>query len=492
MLTSNVTTAQTISPALDDRLHRVDQNERMRVLVQMRRRVRPETFQRSTRARQQMIETMRRRTETDQRPLRLILEQEGVTDVTSLWINNTLAVSATPAVIRRLARSPQVVGIRPDEVVTMGSKQPAGEAGPSWHLDAVGAPWLWSLGFDGTGIVVASMDTGVDVYHPDLGPRWRGGDNSWKDVHNQYSLPHDYDGHGTATMGIMVGGWHSGDPIGAAPGAQWIAVKIFDDNGNALYSKIHEGFQWLLDPDGDPNTADAPDVVNNSWGLHDAVNKCIDEFQHDIDMLKAAGIAVVFAAGNAGPAEGTSVSPANHPSNLSVGAIRTDGSIAFFSSRGPAPCSGAIFPSLTAPGMSIRSADLTGDGAILDSYADVSGTSHAAALVSGGLAVLMSAFPAMEAARLERALVLSAFLPPGAAADNAYGHGMLNLPAAYALAASARPEDLDGDFAFGLSDLVVLADEWLFPACVYCRGDLNNDGVVNLSDFAHLAAYFGQ
>ena len=72
-------------------------------------------------------------------------------------------------------------------------------------------------------------------------------------------------GHGTRTMGVMVGRDAGGSGVGVAPDAQWIAVKIFDDAGSATVAGIHAGFQWLLDPDGNPATADAPHVVNNSW-----------------------------------------------------------------------------------------------------------------------------------------------------------------------------------------------------------------------------------
>ena len=79
-------------------------------------------------------------------------------------------------------------------------------------------------------------------------------------------------------MGVMVGGASGGSAIGVAPEARWIAVKIFDDAGKAPLSAIHQGFQWLLDPDGDPDTDDAPDVVNNSWGFVENLNECIEEF----------------------------------------------------------------------------------------------------------------------------------------------------------------------------------------------------------------------
>ena len=107
-------------------------------------------------------------------------------------------------------------------------------------------------GVRGQGVVIASMDTGVDATHPDLSATWRGGGNSWFDPNGQHATPTDVSGHGTQTMGVMVGRSVGGSAIGMAPDARWIAVKIFNDRGVTTTTMIHRGFQWLLDPDGEP------------------------------------------------------------------------------------------------------------------------------------------------------------------------------------------------------------------------------------------------
>ena len=140
----------------------------------------------------------------------------------------------------------------------------------------------------------------MDVNHPDLAGRWRGGPNSL--VRPLRPAPHDptdVSGHGTATMGVMVGGDAGGTSIGMAPGATWIAAKIFNDAGSATATAIHSAMQWVLDPDGDPATADAPQVVNNSWAY--GTPGCNLAFQPDLQALRAAEIVPVFAAGNYGP-----------------------------------------------------------------------------------------------------------------------------------------------------------------------------------------------
>ncbi len=185
-----------------------------------------------------------------------------------------------------------------------GNQPPTGST--FWNLDDIRAPDLWALGYIGQGIVVANMDSGVDINHPDLASTWRGGSNSWHDVHGQHpTTPFDAagptTGHGTRSMGLMVAGDASGFALGVAPGARWIAVKVWDDAGNALISDFTLGFQWLLDPDGNPSTDDVPHVINNSWGFDQQAGSCDTVFQADIQALQAAGIAVVFSAETAAP-----------------------------------------------------------------------------------------------------------------------------------------------------------------------------------------------
>lgn len=376
--------------------------------------------------------------------------------VRNLWLINSLALRARPSQIRRIAQAPRVETVRIDEVITL-SVTPAEFTGQAeWNIAAINAPGLWDLGHTGLGTVVASMDTGVDINHPDLLNRWRGGTNSWLDANNPgdpllNQRPYDplhtdpsYDGHGTAVMGIMVGGSTGGTAIGVAPGAQWIAVKIFDESGNALESEIHAGFQWLLDPDDNPDTDDAPDIVNNSWGFA-ASDNCFEGpggiFVEDIRVLKQVGIALVFSAGNEGPAAATSVSPANYPESFAVGAVNEIPTVTAFSARGPSACDGRIYPDVVAPGsrafypLGLKSTALyTGQA---DPYTYVSGTSFAAPHVAGAMALLLSAMPGLSPEQLESALRLSALDLGPAGPDNAYGAGMIDVMAAYQQLADA-------------------------------------------------------
>jgi serine protease AprX len=382
-------------------------------------------------------------------PLVSFLKKNGARQVRELWLTNSVAATLPTTTIQRLATYPGLLSVRLDEVLQLPEAMPAVAAPLEWNISAIGAGGLWELGFTGQGVVVANMDSGVDLNHPDLTGRWRGGTNSWFDAFDTTTtVPRDGYGHGTATMSVMVGGNAGDTAIGVAPGAQWIAARVFDDQGNATTATIHEGFQWLIDPDGDPATDDAPDVINNSWGFRDLVDRCYLEFQTDIQTLKTAGIAVIFSAGNEGPNPSTSISPANNPESFAVGAVDSNLSLAGFSSRGPSACilDNDFFPEVVAPGVNIKVADLT-LGLPFAQYTYLDGTSFAAPHVAGGMALLREAFPGLDPAELESALADSAVDLGAVGPDDEYGFGMVDVLAAYRTLVPCTDADGDGYFA---------------------------------------------
>lgn len=428
---SAVAQAAAIAPDLAAELAARAPNEEIAVIVSLSDKVNPRLFRQPDRSKRdtRLARALKAKAAATQGVHRTFLQNRGARRLHELWAINGIAVTARPAVIRQLASRPGIESIRLDStlqapVTTFGSTAP-----PEWNLNIMQAPELWSLGHSGAGVVVANMDTGVDAAHPDLVNQWRGGDNSWYDPHGEHATPYDPHGHGTQTMGIMVGGGAGGTAIGMAPDARWIAAKLYNDAGWASYSDIHLAFQWLLDPDGDLNTVDAPDVVNASWGLVGTAGQCITEFSADIEALKNAGIAVAFAAGNDGPAPLTSISPANNPQGFSAGAVDAALGIASFSSRGQSACDGTVYPNLVAPGININTADLSFGG--LPLYAVVSGTSYAAPHAAGAMALLAGAFPSADVAQLEAALTQSARDLGVAGEDNSYGYGLADVQAAY-------------------------------------------------------------
>ena len=386
--------------------------------------------------RAKIVEALRERASRTQPALHALLLSRGASRIRPLWLINGIAATVRPAVARALTRFPGVLEVAPDTPMQTPIATPGATSVAEWNLTAIRAPALWSLGFDGTGAVVANMDTGVDLAHDDLRAKWRGGADGWWDPYRHSSAPYDAIGHGTQTMGIMVGGNSGGTAIGVAPGAQWIAAKIYDDHGNTSVSVIHEAFQWLLTPSGIPGAPDAPDVVNASWGLPN-VNACDTTFERDLEALRAAGIVVALAAGNAGPNVWTSLSPANNPAGFSVGAVDNHDTIASFSSRGASACSNGIFPDTVAPGVDVKTSDLSLGG--FPQYTFVSGTSAAAPHVAGVAALLLSAFPHTPVALLEQTLRSTAFDLGPVGADDDYGSGRVDAYAAWASLAAHAP-----------------------------------------------------
>jgi subtilisin family serine protease len=383
-----------------------------------------------------LIDEMKTVANATQRPVDSLLttrRREGrVGKYEALWVINGLSVTASPDVIDELSRRTDVESITSDTVDIVPSTLPPVPATASADSAVINAPTLWSQGFYGQGVVIADLDTGVDATHPDLSGSYRGGSNSWFDPYGQHSTPTDLSGHGTATTGIIVGGDSSGVTIGVAPGAKWIAAKIFNDAGTATATAIHQAMQWVLDPDGNPATADAPQVVNNSWAY--GTPGCNLQFQPDLQAMRAAGIIPVFAAGNYGPGTGTSVSPANYPEALAVGSTDNTDFIDPGTSVGPSACGEAstTYPDLVAPGYNIYTTDLHGF------YQWGSGTSFAAPHVTGALALLLSAQPSAGAS-VEAALSSSAVDLGVVGADNIYGHGRIDAAAALQLLQSPPP-----------------------------------------------------
>jgi serine protease AprX len=423
--------AAAIAPDLAAELARRAPQDEIAVIVSLTDKVNPRLFELRDRSARdtRLVQALKEKTAATQRPHWVFLQNQGARQLRELWVINAIAVTARASIIRQLAFRPGIERISLDSVLETPVPSIGTAAPPEWNLNAVRAPQMWALGYTGIGIVVANMDTGVDAAHPDLVTKWRGGKNSWYDPHGQHPTPYDPTGHGTQTMGIILGGSAGGSAIGVAPDARWIAAKLYDDAGRARYSDIHLTFQWLLDPDGDLGTVDSPDVVIASWGLVGTAGQCVTEFSVDIDVLRTAGIVMAFAAGNDGPGPLTSLSPANDPRAVSGGAVDDTLAIASFSSRGPSACDGSIYPDLVAPGVNVRTADLSFGG--LPQYVVVSGTSYAAPHAAGAMALLAGAFPSAGVGQLEAALIGSARDLGVTGEDNSYGFGLADVQAAY-------------------------------------------------------------
>ena len=421
-----------VHPDLERQLRAKATGELIPVIVELEERVNPGNAAANAPARDRraqgkaVVQALKDVAQRTQGPIRAQLAQESSDDarnVRPLWVVNAIALEASAKTIDKLAKRHDVREVRLDRSIappqprrTMRAK--SSSAPPAWGIAQIHAPEAWSLGYDGTGIVVGSFDTGVDGTHPDLAPRYRGNDAiSWFDPYGQHDEPYDGNGHGTHTTGTMLGGDFSGFQIGVAPGARWIAAKGWNNRDNATASAFHAIFEWFLAPGGD--SANAPDVVNSSWGMDPP--SCDPEFVADVAALRAAGIVPVFSSGNSGPDPGTVLAPGSYATAFAVGATDFSDDIAEFSSQGPSACGGILKPDVSAPGIAILSSLPGGIHLELD------GTSMAAPHVSGAVAILRQISPGLTVDEVEAALVDGSVDRGAPGADNEFGAGRVDV-----------------------------------------------------------------
>ncbi|RKR91792.1 subtilisin family serine protease [Micromonospora pisi] len=318
---------------------------------------------------------------------------------TGFWAANAVLVRlGDQAALDVVRNRPEVARITATGEVPL--PDPAKAAGTTstdvaWGVDRVGAPKVWSeYGVRGEGTVVGSIDSGAEYDHPAIAASYRGsrGDGTFDHNYNWFdpsyvcgdpSLePCDNTGHGTHTVGTMVGDGGPGNHVGVAPGAKWISAKGCEAR-SCSYRALAAAMQWMLAPTDlsgqNPRPDLRPHVVNNSWGGPGGP----PVLQQILSAWVAAGIMPVFSAGNDGPLCQTVGYPGALPDAYSVAAFDTDNRIADFSSRGYQDGK----PDIAAPGVAVRSA-VPGDG-----YEQWSGTSMAAPHVAGAVALLLSAAP---------------------------------------------------------------------------------------------------
>jgi len=349
-----------------------------------------------------------------------------------------LAARVSGETAEALRELPEVRRVVPDREVRVLLDQ---------SVSQVQADRVWNeLGATGQGVTVAVIDTGIDYTHPDLGGclgigcKVVGG----HDFVNDDSDPLDDNGHGTHVSGIVAA---DGLVKGVAPDARLLAYKVLAANGFGSTSDVIAALELAVDPDGNPATDDAPDVVNLSLGA--AVGPD-DPMSQAADLAVEAGLVVVASAGNSGPAYRTVEAPGNARRVLAVGAVDRNDQIASFSSRGPVPGTHDIKPDLSAPGVGIRSTVPTGSCELCDptGYRALNGTSMASPHVAGGAALLRELFPGWSVDEIGAALTgRAAVLPLDVFTA---GSGRLDAHAAATATALGTPAKL----GFGLIDPV--------------------------------------
>ncbi len=333
------------------------------------------------------------------------------------WIANMIWVRGEMSLLQAMAGRADVAfvhantAIRADLPRSDGATRQTVASGIEWNVLRIGADMVWAQGYLGQGIVIGGQDTGYEWVHPALKDNYRGWDGSaanhnynWHDaIHSGGGIcgpdspePCDDFGHGTHTMGIMVGDDGTSNQIGVAPAAQWIGCRNMDQ-GNGTPITYSECFQWFLAPtdlnDQNPDPAKAPHIIDNSWSCPpDEGCTQPDILQLVVANVRSAGILTVQSAGNTGPSCGSIDTPAAiYDDSFTVGATSSTDSVAAFSGRGPVTVDGSnrLKPDVVAPGVSVRSS-YPGH-----SYVTLSGTSMAAPHVAGLAALILSANPSL-------------------------------------------------------------------------------------------------
>lgn len=367
----------------------------------------------------------------------------STSQIESFWVLNGFELNITVEQAQAIAELPEVVALEHIPVLEKYDSELAATSAPAPNghekaHEVIKATELWAMGYSGYGITSYTIDTGVNPNHPSLSAGFKGNIpgnevESWYGS-SQGQIPFDCDPeyHGTHVTGTIMGlDRLTKDTIGAAFNANWIgAATIECSSGSSM-----NAMQYALDPDNNASTADAPDVINNSWGQGPGGCNTLS-WQFVLNNIFTAGIANVWAAGNYGPGSETIGSPAqflyNELNSFSVGNLNGNSqsyTIAPSSSRGPSICFGSadlkIKPEVSAPGFNIRSA--VGE----DGYAEYVGTSMATPQVAGGICLLKEAFPAVTGVDITEAIYLTAVDLGDPGEDNTYGNGLINLMAAY-------------------------------------------------------------
>ena len=364
-----------------------------------------------------VYDTLREHADETQADLRAFLDGHGA-EYTSYYLVNGIEVMGPPwlrwqiarrADVDRILESPQArpigeLGIEAETADLLGSFDREDFGALAEGISYVDAELVWGMySISGEGIIVGQADSGVDWQHPDLQNGYLGSANdhdyTWFDPWFGTTEPTDTGGHGTHTLGTVLGD----GGIGMAPDASWIACRNLARNlGNTGF--YLDCMQFLFAPfplggdsfEGDPLRG--AHVTNNSWGCPPQEGCDGMTLAIAVENLYNAGQMFVVSAGNEGPGCGTVSPPASAQYGFAVGAMDPNtGLITNFSSRGPVDGENAVKPDIVAPGDYSGSGFSTGIPSSVPGggYQRFPGTSMAGPHVTGLVALLWSADPSL-------------------------------------------------------------------------------------------------
>ena len=367
-------------------------------------------------------------------------------------LSGLVVVEAKPSALDALQNVAGVLSISLDNLVrptmTVSDRAMAADQARAGSGGLLGA-LLGTPAVNGKGIGVAVVDSGIATHSALAGKvvasvNYATGESTTTDAY----------GHGTHIAGIIAGSVSYGPTSlyknGVAPGAHLVNVRVLNRAGVGYTSDVIAGIQWVLAN----RTKYSIRVMNLSLG-HPIQQPCaFDPLCLAAEDAAARGLVVVASAGNSGkdadgrPVLGSVSTPGNAPAVITVGALNTwntvsrgDDTVASYSSRGPTRYDMGLKPDVVAPGNKIVSLEAAGSylstqypslhvaGSGTNAYSMMSGTSMAAAMVSGGAALLLQSTPSLTPRHVKVALQVTAELMPGAGLV-AGGTGSVNLHAA--------------------------------------------------------------
>ena len=418
-----------------------------------------------------------------------------VTGIEQYWAFNGFRCDATDDVIAQLEKRADVAYVYRDQTRKMVPEMVEAKAAETrdiaWHVNKVNAPAVWSYngstGYNGNGVIVAVVDSGVDYNHIDIaGSMWDGGANY---PHHGYDICHDDDDpmddycHGTHVAGIVAGQGNAGTQTGIAPGAKIMAVKVLDETGYGTDADLISGVHFAMNH--------GADIINLSLGDPEMGPTAV--YRDLFNTVRDAGMVASVAAGNVGDTQYTYQVPNNvecpgncpppwlHPDQVNlisggtsgvicVGATDANDAHCSFSSVGPvtwaagtnvgdyndypyqngdASQPGLIRPDISAPGANVTSLNyLTGNG-----YVAYDGTSMATPCVSGVLALLLDADPELTPAELDTIIELTAANAGNSVKNNITGAGRVDALAAVNAVFYHGPTNLTADLSGNYVDL---------------------------------------
>lgn len=399
----------------------------------------------------------------------------------------TIPVSALPA----LEADPEIVSVSIDHPLN----------GLDDYTDAAAnVSAAWSAGFDGTGIGVAVIDSGINDNHPDL---WDSTQTHSRVVYHQDftgtpttgasgAVVWDLYGHGTHVAGIIGGNGSrsAGRFSGVAPNVNLIDLRALDAQGSGSDSNVIAAIQQAIALQNVYNIR----VINLSLGRGIPVSYTQDPLCQAVEAAWKSGIVVVVAAGNYGRLSvngsngfGTITAPGNDPFVLTVGAMksmntynRIDDRIASFSSKGPTTYDHVVKPDIMADGTQVVS--LADPGATLETlypakfvtgstgsndYFVLSGTSMATPAAAGAVALLLQQNSALTPDQVKARLMKTAYKSFPFSTYSYVPHLLVNFLEYYDLF-SVGSGQMDVQAALNNSDLApATAGSALSPSAVY-------------------------